>query len=146
MSLNLVRFYLIRDILESQFGVEITTENNYKFVGSTALRMCEAVIEEFNLTITPDEILAANSKAIHQLVKEEGYTPIPFTKELIKDLYKHGIKLAIASSSSAKDIDDVTKALGIKKYFNKFISGANLSNPKPAPDIFLKALKELGYK
>lgn len=131
-------------IAMKQFGVEITTEYNYRFVGSTALRMCESVIEEFHLSITPDEILEANSKAIHQLVEDEGYTPIPYTKELIKDLYKHGVKLAIASSSSAKDIENVTKALGIKKYFDKFVSGANLDNPKPAPDVFLKALKELG--
>lgn len=133
-------------IAMEQFGVVITTEYNYKFIGSTTLRMCESVIEEFNLSITPEEILVANSKAVHQLVKEEGYTPIPYTKELIKDLYKHGVTLAIASSSSAKDIENVTKALGIKKYFDKFISGATLLNPKPAPDIFLKALKELGVK
>lgn len=133
-------------IAMKQFGVDITTQYNDRFVGSTALFMCETAIKEFNLSVTPGEILDANTIAIHKLVKEEGYTPIPYTKELIKDLYKNGIKLAIASSSSEKQIEEVTKALGIKKYFNKFISGANLEHPKPAPDVFLKALKELGVK
>lgn len=129
-----------------QFGVDITTEYNYRFIGSTALSMCESVIKEFHLDLSPDEILDANDAAIRTLIKEEGYTPVPYTLDLIKELYKHGIRLAIASSSSEKQIESVTKALGIKKYFNKFISGARLENPKPAPDIFLKALKELGVK
>lgn len=133
-------------IAMKQFGVDITTEYNYGFVGSTALSMCESAIKEFNLSVAPEEILAANAIAIHKLVKEEGYTPIPYTKELIKDLYKHGVKLGIASSSSEKQIEEVTKALGIKKYFDKFVSGASLERSKPAPDVFLKALKELGVK
>jgi RimJ/RimL family protein N-acetyltransferase len=54
------------------------------------------------------------------------------------------MKLAIASSSSAKEIEAVIKALGIKKYFTKLISGTTVSQPKPAPDIFLKAATELG--
>ena len=33
---------------------------------------------------------------------------------------------------------------GIRKYFDKFISSAHVKNPKPAPDIFLEALKEMG--
>lgn len=133
-------------IAMKEFGVDITTEYNYRFIGSTALSMCEAVIDEFHLSITPEEILAANDIAIRKLVKEEGYTPIPYTKDLIKDLHKHKIKLAIASSSSEEQIQEVTKALGIHKYFHKFISGTNLEHSKPAPDIFIKALKELDVR
>lgn len=128
----------------AEFNVSITTEYNYRFVGSTELTMCNSIIHEMNLSVSPEDIIAANTRAKRKLIKKEGYIPVPFTKELIQNLYKKGVKLAIASSSSMRDIEAVTKYLGIAKYFDRFISGANLANPKPAPDIFLKALKELG--
>lgn len=128
----------------AEFNVSITTEYNYRFVGSTELDMCKSIIDEMNLFISPEDIIAANTRAKRNLVQKEGYVPIPYTKELIKDLYKNGVKLAIASSSSNRDIASVTKGLGISKYFDHLISGTSVPNSKPAPDVFLKALKELG--
>lgn len=128
----------------AEFGVSITTEYNYRFIGSTELKMCESIIEEMNLSISPTDIIAANTRAKRNLVEKNGYIPVPYTKDLIKNLYQNGVKLAIASSSSIRDIKSVTKALGISKYFDHIISGTTLPHSKPAPDIFLKALKELG--
>ena len=78
------------------------------------------------------------------VLKEEGYQILPGITDLIKDLYQQGIRLAIVSSSSPAEIEHVVKTLGIKKYFTKLISSAQVKQPKPAPDSFLLALKELG--
>lgn len=78
------------------------------------------------------------------LVETEGYEKIPGIPELVKDLYENGMKLAVASSSPLEDIKRNTKLLGIDKYFDKFITGEDVTHPKPAPDVFLKALQELG--
>ena len=125
-------------------GVDISIEYFYGFIGSTTVHMLETVIQDYNLTCTVSEILNAYDKAKHQLFQEEGYKAIPYTKELIIDLYKHGIKLAIASSSTSTEIEDVVKALDIGNYFDKLISGTTVKHPKPAPDVFLKAVTELG--
>ncbi|BCJ95740.1 hypothetical protein acsn021_33090 [Anaerocolumna cellulosilytica] len=125
-------------------GVDITIPYCYGFIGSTTAFMLETIIRDYNLPLTCEELLELYKKAKHTLILEEGYTPVPYVQELIEKLYHHGYKLAIASSSSEKEIADVVSVLGIKKYFHKLVSGTTVSNPKPAPDVFIKALKELG--
>lgn len=128
----------------AHFGVTITPAYNDNFVGSTTRSMVEAAIKEFGLAVTPEEVEAENTRAKHAILKKEGFIPVPHTKELIADLFKHGVKLAIASSSTLAEIEDVLRELGLAKYFSTIVSGATLPRSKPAPDIFLTALKKLG--
>jgi HAD superfamily hydrolase (TIGR01509 family) len=125
-------------------GIDITIDYCYGFIGSTTVHMLQTIINDFKLTYDVSTLLELYQETKHQLLKSDGHTAIPFTKELIINLYQNGVKLAIASSSSYNEIEDVVKSLGIKKYFNKLISGTTVDNPKPAPDVFLKAVKELG--
>jgi len=106
--------------------------------------MLDTMIQDFNLYSTLAELQITYNEAKHQLIKKEGYEAIPYTKELIIDLYNNGIKLAIASSSTKTEIEEVVKALGITEYFTKLVSGTTVAHPKPGPDVFLKAAKELG--
>ncbi len=123
---------------------DVTIDYCYRFIGSTTAHMLETMIKDFNISITFTELYAVYQEMLHNLIKADGYAPIPYTRELIIALYNHGIKLAIASSSTMKEIETVVKSLKIKKYFTKLVSGSNVANPKPAPDIFLKAVSELG--
>ena len=114
------------------------------FIGSSTLKLCEDAIERFGLDVSTDELLIEMNDEKKAVLKEEGYQILPGITELIKNLYKNGVHLAIASSSSPNEIEHVLKTLGIKKYFTKLISSAHVEHPKPAPDSFLLALKELG--
>jgi len=127
-----------------KMGYDISTDYCYQFIGSTTAHMYETIKKEYNIPDSLEDLLTVYKETLHQMIKTEGYTPIPYTKELIWDLYNHGVKLAIASSSTLREIENVVKALGIRKYFTKLVSGTTVSFPKPAPDIFLKACKELG--
>lgn len=124
--------------------VNITLEYCYRFIGRTNVHMLDTIIHDYNLTYSCEELLDLYNESRRQLIDKEGYSPIPYTKELIEDLYRHGIKLAIASSSSIQDIEEVVTSLGIKRYFDHLISGTTVKHPKPAPDVFLKAAQELG--
>lgn len=127
-------------------GVEIDMKYHEQFIGSSTKRMAEHIINDFKLDITTDELLTELVKAKKDYVIKEGYIPIFGVKEFIIKLYQAGIRLAIASSSSAAEIEDVVKSLGIRKYFDKLISSSSVKNPKPAPDTFLLALSKLGVK
>lgn len=84
-----------------------------------------------------------NSEPQHYLTDMKGYEQIASIKELIKSLYDHNVKLAIVSSSPRNEIMAVVESLGIERYFTKLLSEENVENPKPAPDIFLKAAEDL---
>lgn len=114
------------------------------FIGSSTKKMTEDAIARFGFTMPQEELLQEMNAEKKAVLKEEGYVILPGVKELIKNLYQQGIRLAIASSSSATEIKHAVKALGIQKYFTKLISCSHVEHPKPAPDTFLLVLKELG--
>lgn len=126
------------------YGKELPIEYCYNFIGSTTKHMLETIIKDYNLPVSTTELTAKYQEKKHRLIKEEGHIAVPFTKELIIDLYNHGVKLAIASSSTLEEIEDVVNQLDIRQYFDKLVSGATVKHPKPAPDIFIKAMNELG--
>lgn len=76
--------------------------------------------------------------------KETNLRPIPYISELIVDLYKNNFSLALASSSPHEQINYILENLGIKRYFHSTISGEDVKEGKPHPEIFLKAARSVG--
>ena len=62
---------------------------------------------------------------------------IPFLKKLKAE----GVRMAICSSS--KNAQPVLDALNLSQYFDAVITGNDIINPKPDPEIFLKGAKAL---
>ncbi len=129
-----------------QYHVDISIEYCSQFIGSTTYYMCQRMVEEFSLSITPEELLQANMDWKEALRTKEGYPAVPYVIDTIQNLHSHGVKLYIASSSPAADIEYVMSSLHIRDYFTGYISGTQLEHPKPAPDIFLAAAKQLGLR
>lgn len=127
-----------------EIGLSLPREYYSKFIGVSVTDTMQQIIEDNHLCVNADDLILADKINKKKLIKEEGYPPIPFVKTLIKDLYKHGVKMAVASSSSEADIIQITKTLGIYKYFDKIISGDFVEHSKPSKDIFVLTLKELG--
>lgn len=128
----------------SRYGIDVDENYLAKYIGSSTKRMAEEMVDQFQLSVTPEELLKELNEEKRVVLKEEGYQVLPGVIELIKSLHHAGIRLAIASSSSPAEIEHTAKTLGIKKYFDKLVSSSHVPNPKPAPDTFELALKELG--
>lgn len=93
-----------------------------------------------------DGELFRNRKALlyFQAVKEQGLHSFAGIPELVNSLVSAGIPIAVASSGSREKIEVNLSAIGLFKYFPVIISGEEVKNGKPAPDIFMKAAEELG--
>lgn len=79
--------------------------------------------------------------------------PINFKELLFEDvedtfigLKQKGIKIGICSMSPTNYIEDCIRQCGLEGYVDYYISGENCKNNKPAPDIYLKTLKDLNLK
>ncbi len=126
-----------------RYQIDITEEALQEFIGSTTYHMCKKMVKDFNLQITPEELLAANDECKAQMLEIEGHIVVPYVIELIKDLYQHGISLIIASSSPSHVIEEVMESLQIKQYFQGYVSGSMVQHPKPNPEIFFLAANKL---
>ncbi|MDY6937938.1 MAG: beta-phosphoglucomutase [Cyanobacteriota bacterium] len=67
---------------------------------------------------------------------------LPGVLELLQELRANGIQIAIASAS--QNVDLVTRQLGLTDSIDAITNVYNVSNPKPAPDVFLYAAEQLG--
>ena len=85
-------------------------------------------------------------KAEHYLsLVASSLRPMEGALELLETF--HGrTKFALASSSYRDAIDGVLTGLGIEHYFEIIVSGLDVEQVKPAPDIFLKAASDLGVE
>lgn len=84
-------------------------------------------------------------KRVKKIIQEEGKAN-EGVKELFTLLKNQNLKLALASSSPLELIKIILKKLQIKHYFDSIHSGEFEKNPKPYPDIFLTAAKNLNVK
>ncbi len=68
----------------------------------------------------------------------------PGVVELLRYLKENGIKTAVASSTSSASVIHEIKAAGLFDYFDEIVCGDMIQRSKPAPDIWLEALRRLG--
>jgi beta-phosphoglucomutase len=69
---------------------------------------------------------------------------LPGAVELLDELRRSGIKIAIGSAS--KNAKTVIERLGIADRIDVITDGDSVEQPKPAPDLFLYAAKQLGLE
>ncbi len=70
----------------------------------------------------------------------------PGAEELLAFLKQNNIKMAVATGSSPEIIKERLGAVDAEKWFDVVLSGWQVENGKPAPDIFLKTAELLGTK
>ena len=68
----------------------------------------------------------------------------PGMREILYFFHKHGVKMAVASSTKLATIKDSLGRLGVLPLFDAVVSGQQVKRGKPAPDIFLLAAEKLG--
>ena len=65
--------------------------------------------------------------------------------DFLKQLKDKGIGIAVASNAPLVNIDFALDEGEIRPYFDAILYAGMVPNPKPAPDIYLKACELLGY-
>jgi HAD superfamily hydrolase (TIGR01549 family) len=67
----------------------------------------------------------------------------PGARDLIKSLHESGSKVLLASSSSKSEVDHYIKLLAVRDFLSGTATADDVSNSKPAPDIFACALAKV---
>lgn len=99
-------------------------------------------ISERGLTLDPIALRAQKSRCYLDLLSSE-LRPMEGALALLELLYSRK-KLALASSSYPDAVEGVLAGLGIAHYFQVIVTGLDVAQVKPAPDIFLAAAQQLG--
>ncbi len=142
-----VHFAANSKMMQETFGIELIYDDYRKFIGSTIEKIWKFYREKYNLLDYDwSELMEKAESVLYAMVEKNGYPEIEGTKNIIKELKNKGYQLAVASSSPMAKILRNLETLGITQYFDVMVSGMEVENPKPAPDIFLKAAESLGVE
>jgi len=124
-------------------GFDKPISYQYQFMGTTYEYMWETMKEELGL---PEEVDFYISKMNHlreEMIKKNGVLEIKHVIDVIEDFKNKNYRLAVASSSPKKEIIRNLTELGINNYFEFMVSGEEVEQSKPSPDIFLKTAELL---
>ena len=120
--------------------IEVSEELYTSFTGASTKKVCTTLIERFQLTQSHEELALIKRKYFrHFFYNDTDFNLLPGVKSLIENYFDNNIKLVLASSASMVTIDMVFEKFDLEKYFIGKISGADLKESKPHPEIFLLA-------
>ncbi|MDR1732117.1 MAG: beta-phosphoglucomutase [Synergistaceae bacterium] len=119
---------------------------NNRLRGVSRMESLNIILSNAGLDLSPEKrenIAFVKNEIYRFLLSELSPASIdPDTRETLKILRSHGIKLAIGSSS--KNAPLILEKTGLTEYFDAVSNGNNISRPKPDPEVFLKAAAFIG--
>ena len=127
------------------YGIELSKEEINNYMGMGVKMILKSLIEKYPLPITGETLFRIHEKNLSDLFQEE-LEIMPGAMEIINHLKNRKIKLALASSSSPALIDLVLKIIHLESAFDVVISGEEVANGKPFPDIFRKTAELLNVQ
>lgn len=136
------RFYFDRRMKYfDSIQMEPASRDIKDYVGSTEEDTWQKLVQ--------DEQLRKELRRKYVLFRQEN--PIDLQQALrteaprvIQELKKRGKKIAIASSSKRKDIEQMVEQCGLGFFIDFLISGEELQESKPHPEIYQISAKKLG--
>lgn len=125
-------------------GCNILKEELEKYVGTTNEYMFSDIKKNYNIQKSVEDIINYRAKIIKNKIVQSDLEPIEGIRELLSELQKKNIPAAIASSSPKDFINVVVSKFKLQEYFKYIVSGEEVANGKPAPDVYIETAKKLG--
>lgn len=81
---------------------------------------------------------ADKKEAFYRDIARTQLQAIPGVVTLIEKLVDHGFRLAVGSSGPVENVNLALETIGVRKHFHTVITGSDVREGKPNPEIFLK--------
>jgi beta-phosphoglucomutase len=130
------------EVFNRRYGLATTEEMHQRMYGK---RNDEIVRDFFGDGIAPEEV-AARGRAKELLYREmmAGRTEEMLVPGLRAFLERHrDLPMGVASNAEPENVSFVLDEAGLGRYFRVVVDGHQVHNPKPHPDIYLRAAELL---
>lgn len=126
-------------------GVSLDFEEYHPYIGTTLEYTWRDLIRRFSLTAPLHTYLDRYDAGILESYRRDSVLA-PGVRALLDALAARGVRRAVASSSRTEWVETALTALGIREFFELFVSGDMVRNSKPDPEIYLLAASRLGVE
>ncbi len=130
----------------SELGVKVLPEDFHPFVGMGENRYIGGVAESHGITVDIEQV-KARTYEIYEVLVRDKLSPLPGAHEFIAECRNKGFKIALVTSADRRKMEVNLKEIGLtQNSFNSIITGLDVENKKPFPDIYIKAAKSIGLE
>lgn len=134
--------YLSRIGVDYQFEED---EYGRVFVGIPVAQNAEYLIDRFHLAVTAAQLLVEREAIYEALIGDPGnLAPMPGLHAFLDELDARGLAVGIASGSPRVQVDTILRGMQIEERFRVIVAGTDVPRTKPAPDVYLRAVEQLG--
>ncbi len=116
-------------------------EERGRFMGMSSPVIAAALIREFGLSVTTEELLRLKRDAF-RAIADEGLRPFDGLHAQVARL--DGVPLGLATSSTRAEVDYMLERIGFHETFSPVVTCDDVPAAKPAPDCYLMAARLLG--
>ena len=129
-----------------EFNLNVSNRLYESFTGKSTSAICKELCKIFDLSISHEKLMLSKRKHFKTIFDNDPeFQMIDGVLSLIKNYFYNNLTLILASSASMTNINRIFKKFDLDKFFKAKISGADLKESKPNPEIFIKAAKLSGF-
>ncbi len=135
-----------------EFGIDMPESMMPQLLGYTEEDNLRDLKKEYHLDTPLDQMVAQRGAVYLQLVQTEPLRVFPGFWELSEEVSRRGLKQAVVSSANGEQVEIILRRVfdenpgkgDPQHYFDAIVTGDDIANNKPAPDIYLLAAERLG--
>ncbi len=127
------------DVAFERLGVPAKSKPE-EWAGMSTMKILERAVRDSRTAVPLDAIRKTRREALRELL--EGSSLMPYARDVLTRL-KVRFKLGLVTSSGPEEIGNLLDKLGVTPFFCVRVLWSPGCRPKPAPDLYLKAVSEL---
>jgi len=131
-------------IMFGETGLSVNPDDFRPFVGTGENMYIGGVAEKYQVKI---DIIKAKTRTyeIYQNIIRGNLKQLPGARDFVDLCRSKGFRLAIATSADPVKMEANLREIGLpSSSFNATVTGLDVQNKKPSPDIYLKAAGKIG--
>lgn len=124
------------------YGKALSEAEYRQMVGMEPRETATFVRQRTGIPVGVEEILEDHRTRVMEAVGKDA-KPVNGLEHFIKETRQRGLPVGVASNSGTTYVDQVLRAIGLRKAFDCVITADQVARAKPAPDIYLAAASSL---
>jgi len=125
-----------------EVGIDLPIEEHEQYAGLTPKRMWTEIRQAYGLPQSVDKLTALEIGRKTEFLEDRTLEASPGIEQLILRLHEAGYRTSVASSSPHQLIRLFLNRAGLIDHFDYLVSGEDVVEGKPEPDIYLLAARK----
>jgi HAD superfamily hydrolase (TIGR01509 family) len=126
-------------------GYRVGLERIAREIGRGGDRLVPAILGVEAAREVEADVLRDHGVKMRRLLETEGAQPLPGAAELLREVRRRGLRIAVATAAQQRQLDAMQEATGmdLSRLADAVVTSSDVDATKPAPDTLTAALAKL---